>query len=76
MIPVDDEQAAKKRWAMPYDPLYQRLQEKTRGRILRADHGLPEKPPHIPPAEWATFTRHTAQDEGPDGLWVEYTVEE
>ncbi|MGH9361872.1 MAG: hypothetical protein ACRD2T_08135, partial [Thermoanaerobaculia bacterium] len=44
MIPVDEKQAReKKHWNMPFPPLLERLEEKTRGRILRADLGLPER---------------------------------
>jgi len=42
MIPVDEEVAkrqGKKGWKMPAEDLYQRLQEKTRGRIIRLDKG-------------------------------------
>ena len=44
MIPVDEEQAHDKKWAMPFKPLLQRLTEKTQGRIIRSDQRLPEKP--------------------------------
>jgi hypothetical protein len=42
MIPVDEAVAkkqGKKGWKMPADDLYQRLQEKTKGRIIRLDNG-------------------------------------
>lgn len=42
MITVDEEVAkrqGKKGWKMPAEDLYQRLQEKTRGRIIRLDKG-------------------------------------
>lgn len=41
MIPVDAEMASKKHWSMPFAPLLERLREKTRGRIIRIDEGLP-----------------------------------
>ena len=47
MIPVDEGQAKAKRWAMPFGPLLDRLEMKTRGRIIRADSGLPDKPPDV-----------------------------
>ncbi|MFX0201009.1 MAG: hypothetical protein ACFFCW_33230, partial [Candidatus Hodarchaeota archaeon] len=43
MIPVYEEQAHKQGkygWEMPFGPLLKRLQEKTSGRILRADKGV------------------------------------
>jgi hypothetical protein len=45
MIPVYEEQArrqGKKGWAMPFGPLLTALEEKTLGRIIRADHGKPD----------------------------------
>ncbi|MEO5889515.1 MAG: hypothetical protein ABIQ31_04640 [Ferruginibacter sp.] len=42
MIPVDEEVAkkqGKKGWKMPAEDLYKRLQEKTKGRIIRLDKG-------------------------------------
>ncbi|MBL0112565.1 MAG: hypothetical protein IPP42_17700 [Saprospiraceae bacterium] len=42
MIPVDEAVAkkqGKKGWKMPAADLYQRLQEKTKGRIIRLDKG-------------------------------------
>jgi hypothetical protein len=72
LIPVDEKQAGSKRWAMPFEPLLQRLEEKTRGRILRGDLGVPEKPDNVSDLEWKKFLDSVEQDR--DGLWVEYTV--
>ena len=74
MIPVDDKQAAQKEWAMPFPPLLERLQEKTAGRIIRADEGIPKKPDEVSQDAWDDFLARTALDPGPDELWVEYTV--
>lgn len=44
MIPTDEAFARRKGkdgWKMPFAPLYRRLLEKTGGRVIRADHGLP-----------------------------------
>lgn len=44
MIPVYEEQAhaqGKDCWEMPFCPLLDRLQEKTSGRVIRADNGVP-----------------------------------
>lgn len=73
MIPVDEEQAQDKKWAMPFNPLLQRLTEKTQGRILRSDRDLPEKPEDVPQAKWAEFLSNIRED---DDLWIEYTVSE
>ena len=77
MIPVDHEQAKRKKWAMPFDPLYARLIEKTQGRVIRADTGIPRrKPAGIARSDWKAFLKHTAADETGEDLWVEITVPE
>jgi hypothetical protein len=44
MIPVDQDFANnKKHWQMPYPGLLTELTKRTKGRIIRADHGLPKK---------------------------------
>jgi hypothetical protein len=53
MIPVDEAVAkkqGKKGWKMPADDLYKRLQEKTKGRIIRLDQGsiLAKGPQELP----------------------------
>ncbi len=37
MVPVDRATAAKQRWTMPFEPLWTRLTERCRGRLLRSD---------------------------------------
>ena len=37
LVPVNKAMARKKKWKMPFAPLYQRLKEKTRGRVVLAD---------------------------------------
>jgi hypothetical protein len=74
MIPVNEEQAKKKEWAMPFAPLLQRLEEKTRGRILRMDQDEAEKPERTPQDLWNQFVAGCASDPGPDHLWMEYTI--
>ncbi len=71
MLPVDEDQAKVKGWAMPFPPLLERLNQKTRGRVIRADSGLPQKPESVPAAEWKEFLVNAGQKEG---LWVEYRV--
>jgi len=73
MIPVDAEKGESKRWAMPFPPLLARLEQKTRGRVIRADTGLPaERPERLSPSEWQAFL-DSAKVDG-DGLWIQYTV--
>ena len=77
LIPVDENMAHKpkggspKGWDMPFPPLLERLKEKTGGRILRVDHGLPKRPSKVSAAEWKQFTRRCVED----GLYLDYTVE-
>lgn len=41
LVPVNKAMAAKKRWKMPFPPLYKRLKEKARGRVVLADASEP-----------------------------------
>jgi len=73
MLPVDRKMAEKQEWRMPSPPLYERLKELCKGRILRIDDGIPsEKPPQVNQGEWDNFTEVTEKDE--NGLYIEYTV--
>jgi hypothetical protein len=79
MLPVDEEQAATRGtmgWSMPFPPLEERLRQKTRGRIVRSDTGVPARSPSMSPAEWRSFQAGIAVDPGPDKLWIQYTVAE
>jgi hypothetical protein len=40
MIPVEEGRAKSLDWAMPFPSLLQRLEEKTRGRVIRADRNI------------------------------------
>lgn len=72
LLPVDEKQAAQQGahgWKMPFPPLYERLGERTRHRILRSDTGLPgQRPDGAPKREWEAFTNSVKEDE----LYVEY----
>ncbi len=72
MLPVDRSTAKKMDWQMPFPTLHRRLQEKTNGRILDLETGLPDGPPDgaSDPA-WDRFIART--DVHPD--WVDYRVE-
>lgn len=41
LVPVNKPMAEKKKWKMPFAPLYQRLKERARGRVVLADAGEP-----------------------------------
>jgi hypothetical protein len=77
MIPVDETMAHKpkggnpKGWDMPFPPLLKRLKEKTDGRVLRVDQGLPKRPARVPAGEWKRFADCCVEDE----LYLDYTVE-
>jgi hypothetical protein len=77
LIPVDRAVALNKTppWQMPAGPLYRRLLEKTRGRVLRSDVGWPEdgdRPPSVPQAEWDR-ARNTS-DITVNQLFIEYRL--
>jgi beta-lactamase superfamily II metal-dependent hydrolase len=76
-IPVDQNFANNtKHWEMPSAELYKRLQELTRGRILRADAAWPtsaHQPPQVLSApEWQRFTGAVRLD--PGGLFIDYFI--
>jgi hypothetical protein len=72
MIPVDHTMAVKKHWNMPFPELYERLEQKTRGRVMRIDSGLPTRQDaaSLTDAEWQAFVQSTAQTD----LYVEYQI--
>jgi len=81
-IPVDEEFARlpkgknKKGWDMPAGPLKERLLEKTKGRLIRADwQNLPDttqKPDGITSAQWSKFVKSLRMD--PSKLFIDYFV--
>jgi hypothetical protein len=79
MIPVDERIAReKKHWDMPFGPLLSRLEEKTRGRVIRADRGASAlkdgpRPKRLSEHEWDDFRARLAPD-GPDALFAEYRI--
>ncbi len=72
MLPVDRTTAQKMDWNMPFPTLFRRLHEKTAGRILDLEKGLPPTPPvGTSDREWAKFLART--EVNPD--WVDYKIE-
>jgi hypothetical protein len=78
MIPVDEAMAHKPKgllkngWDMPFGPLLDRLDEKTRGRVIRADTGGPStKPKLMTDNEWNAFRKRLRET----SLFIEYTVD-
>lgn len=76
MIPVDEKMAReKKKWDMPFGPLLRRLEEKTMGRVIRADQNVSalksgQKPERLNDREWREFCDRLGHDEA-DKLFVE-----
>jgi hypothetical protein len=71
MIPVSRLMAEKMEWRMPFPSLLRRLEEKTGGRILDLDHGVPaENPGLLSPQEWQRFVTRT--DVQAD--WMDYRL--
>lgn len=72
MIPVDEQFAAKKAWKMPFQPLLSRLVQKTRGRVIRADRGVPS------PEDLTSLTQKEVRDfqdaVRATDLFVDYTL--
>ncbi|HYE33988.1 MBL fold metallo-hydrolase [Methylocaldum sp.] len=79
LIPVDEDIARnKKHWDMPFPALLKRLEQKTKGRIIRADCTVSDlkkspNPNHISPAEWNAFLDKISADQN-DELYVEYRI--
>ncbi len=78
MIPVDREMVETRGWNMPFPPLLARLQEKTRGRVIRLDDGIPNElpladdgTPLITQAAWKAFLQQTESK----ALYVDLHIE-
>ncbi len=71
MIPVNHEMALKKRWDMPFDPLLQRLEQKTGQRVMRIDDPYPKpQPGGMSDAVWQAFKAGFEETD----LYMQYTV--
>ena len=75
LLPVHQKMAEKKKWSMPFPPLYSRLLEKTRGRVLRIDDAEHiddrEAPEGVSRSLWKAFQRSVEDTE----LYYEITIE-
>jgi beta-lactamase superfamily II metal-dependent hydrolase len=79
MIPVDQEWASTtQNWQHPEESVVKRLMEKTKGRVIRSDripeNGPLEKPEGMSDAVWTRFLENLEWDQGPDHLWIQYTI--
>jgi len=70
LVPVDKTMAERKRWNMPFPALYERLQQLARGRVLRADEDIPQRPEGVSAAEWKRFVDRV----GANDLYYDYTI--
>jgi len=72
MLPVDRSTARKMAWAMPFPSLFERLADRSRGRILDLEQGVgAERPQTMSEREWARFlSRATVTDD-----WIELRFE-
>lgn len=73
IVPVFEDFARKvKGWDMPAEALYDRLLEKTRGRLLRADrvYHSETRPAGVSAADWEEFTARVKAED----LWIDYIV--
>jgi hypothetical protein len=64
MIPVEEGRAKDLAWTMPFPSLLQRLQEKTMGRVIRADRG-------VDPTTWGGPKRNVK----PEKDYIDYMVD-
>ena len=72
MLPVDRPTAKKMEWAMPFTSLFERLQERTKGRILDLERGLSSTAPAgISQTGWDRFVAQTQVTKD----WIEVQVE-
>lgn len=72
IIPVDLAMAARKGWKMPFEPLYTRLFEKCKGRVISTDKGfaLEKRTSPLNDAEWALYKARTTVKK----LYIDYTI--
>lgn len=71
MLPVERTTADKRDWNMPFPSLFDRLVEKTKGRIIDRDRGMPTPPAGVADADWDAFATRTTVEED----WIEYRLD-
>jgi hypothetical protein len=74
MIPIEKGMAAQQEWNMPFPPLFERLNERCKGRVLRLDDGMPDRRRlrRLSAAERQAFE---AQVDASNPLFVELNVD-
>lgn len=72
MLPVHRGMAKKMDWDMPFPSLYQRLEQRTKGRILDVENGVPaSKPDATGDVDWNRFVSKCKTAE----YWVDFHVD-
>lgn len=75
MIPVDEEWAKNEmHWEHPAEKLLARLEEKTKGRVIRSDRISPEASGVGVGTDHPGFPERLDWDRGPDKLWIQYVI--
>lgn len=79
MIPVNEQWAKEKmHWQHPADKIYNRLIDKTRGRVLRSDmipiNGSLLKPSLASEGEWEAYIEQIEWDNSGEQLWIQFTI--
>jgi len=81
MLPVNEKWAREEMgWEHPSPAVLARLEEKTRGRVIRMDKiptgdQIPPRPENIPTELWDEFLARLEWDHSPESLWVSYTLD-
>ena len=70
MLPLDRKTAKKMEWNMPFPSLYDRLNERCKGRILDLELGMPAKPDSMSPEEWKLFQARVEVNDD----WIDYKL--
>jgi hypothetical protein len=70
MIPVNRASVEKKKWRMPFKPMYLALERATQGRIIRADEGVLARPKGFPVQPHKVFESRCHEDP----VYVQYCV--
>ena len=69
MLSIDAGFAAKAGWNMPDPDLLDRLLRVTRGRLVRSDQSLPDRPDGVTAGEWEAFREAVTFD--PNDLYID-----